>query len=539
MLPRFIEAQAARTPRTIALVARDTTLDFATLNARANKLARHLVARGVGPEDVVAIRLPRVGDAVVALFAVLKAGGTVLCVDPELPEERADLLMADARPRMLLTPDDLGEVLWDRLPGHDLTDADRIRALLPQHTAYIIYTSGSTGRPKGVAVEHRQLVNLCHDHAAGLLAPHIAEGRLRLALSAAFSFDTSWEGPLLLALGQEVHLVDEDVRLDPEAFCAQIADSRLDVVNVTPSYLRELLAAGLLAPERHHPRVLMVGGEAVPGDVWPQLSAAERDLGVTAYNVYGPTETTVDAFYGRCAERPDRPVVGRPGGNLRAYVLDDALQPVPPGLPGELYLAGAQVARGYLNQPGLTAARFLADPFGAPGERMYRTGDRARWTRDGLLEFLGRSDEQVKIRGFRIEPGEVEAALLEHPDVAEAVVVACASTPAGRCSSATWCRWPAPVPPADELRVRLRADAAGLHGARRVRHAGPHSAAPPAARPTGARCPPRRSSRQRHRIRGAAVRDRGTPGRDLGRGAGHRRGSARTTTSSRSAATPS
>ena len=456
VFPALFEAQAARTPHTTALVARDTTLDFAALNERANQLARHLVAQGVGPEDVVAIRLPRVSDAVVALFAVLKAGGTVLCVDPELPEERADLLMGDARPRMLLTPDDLGEVLWDRLPGHDLTDADRISPLLPRHAAYIIYTSGSTGRPKGVAVEHRQLVNLCRDHAAGLLAPHLAEGRLRMALSAAFSFDTSWEGPLLLALGQEVHLVDEDVRLDPEAFCAQIANHRLDVVNVTPSYLRELLAAGLLAPERHHPRVLMVGGEAVPGDLWPRLCAAELDLGVATYNVYGPTETTVDAFYGRCADSPDRPVVGRPGGNLRAYVLDDALQPAPPGLPGELYLAGAQVARGYLNQPGLTAVRFLADPFGAPGERMYRTGDRARWDANGLLEVLGRSDEQVKIRGFRIEPGEVEAALLEHPGVAEAVVVV--REHAGRPMLVGYLVPDAgtPVPLADELRVRLR-----------------------------------------------------------------------------------
>ena len=451
----LFEQQAARTPHATALVARDATLDFAALNERANRLARHLLERGVGPEDVVAIRLPRVADAVVALFGVLKAGGTVLCVDPGLPQERADLLMADARPRTVLTPDALREVPWDRLPGHDLADADRISPLLPAHAAYIIYTSGSTGRPKGVAVEHRQLVNLCHDHAAGLLAPHIADGRLRMALSAAFSFDTSWEGPLLLALGQEVHVIDEDVRLDPEAFCARIAEQRLDVVNVTPSYLRELLAAGLLAADRHHPRVLMVGGEAVPGDLWRQLCAAERDFGVATYNVYGPTETTVDAFYGRCVQRPDRPVVGRPGGNLRAYVLDEAFQPVPPGLPGELYLAGAQVARGYLNQPGLTAARFPADPFGAPGERMYRTGDRARWDARGLLEVLGRSDEQVKIRGFRIEPGEVEAALLAHPDVAEAVVAV--REHAGRPLLVGYLVPTAQqVPPAEELRVRLR-----------------------------------------------------------------------------------
>ncbi|MEV7688954.1 non-ribosomal peptide synthase/polyketide synthase [Streptomyces bungoensis] len=432
--PALFEAQAARTPHATALVARDATLDFGALNERANRLAHHLLAQGVAPERVVAVRLPRTSDLMVAVLAVTKAGGTLLCLDPGLPEERAAHLLADAAPHTVLTADALRDVEWDRLPAHDPTDHDRPAPLRPDHAAYIVYTSGSTGRPKGVVVEHRHLVNLCHDHREGLVAPHTADGRrLRAALSASFSFDTSWEGPLLLALGQEVHLVDDDVRLDPDAFCAQVAERRLDLVNVTPSFLRELTAAGLLAPGRHHPRVLLVGGEATGPGTWRELCDA-TGLGVTAYNMYGPTECTVDATYGRCADHPDRPVIGRPGRNLRAYVLDGALRPVPPGVPGELYLAGAQVARGYLGRPGLTASRFLADPFGAPGGpllpdggqggRMYRTGDRARWNGQGLLEFLGRADEQIKIRGFRIEPGEVEAALLAHPDVSEAVVTA-------------------------------------------------------------------------------------------------------------------
>ncbi|MDO0924515.1 non-ribosomal peptide synthase/polyketide synthase [Streptomyces sp. TG1A-8] len=450
----LFEARAARTPHLTALVARDATLDFAALNERANRLAHHLIALGAGPERVVGVRLPRTSDLVVALLAVLKAGATLLCLDPDLPAERVALLLDDARPHTLLT--DLDEVPWDRLPAHDPADSDRIRPLLPEHTAYVVYTSGSTGRPKGVAVEHRQLVNLCHDHRDGLLAPHTGDGRrLRAALSASFAFDTSWEGALLLALGQEVHLIDEDVRLDPEAFCARIAGRRLDLVNVTPSFLRELLSAGLLAPGRHHPALLLVGGEAVPAATWRELAAAEERWGVTAYNMYGPTECTVDAVYVRCADRPGRPVIGRPGGNLRAYVLDGALRPVPPGVPGELYLAGAQVARGYLNRPGLTAARFPADPFGAPGERMYRTGDRARWDEGGLLEFLGRVDGQVKIRGFRIEPGEVEAALLALPGVADAAVSA--REHAGRLMLVAYVvpagdRDPRP----DELRVGLR-----------------------------------------------------------------------------------
>ncbi|MEU6776076.1 non-ribosomal peptide synthase/polyketide synthase [Streptomyces sp. NPDC046759] len=452
--PALFEARAARTPHHTALVARDATLGFAALNERANRLAHHLIGLGAGPERVVAVRLPRTSDLVVAVFAVLKAGATLLCLDPELPAERTEFLLRDARPHSLLT--DLGQVPWDRLPAHDPADADRIRPLLPQHAAYIVYTSGSTGRPKGVTVEHRHLVNLCHDHRDNLLAPHTADGRrLRAALSASFSFDTSWEGPLLLALGHQVHLVAEDVRMDPEAFCAQIAEHRLDLVNVTPSFLRELISAGLFAPGRHHPPLLLVGGEAVPAATWRELADAARDHGVTAYNMYGPTECTVDAVYGRVADHPGHPVIGRPGGNLRAYVLDDALRPVPCGMPGELYLAGDQVARGYLGRPGLTAARFPADPFGAPGERMYRTGDLARWDRDGRLVFLGRTDEQIKIRGFRIEPGEVEAALRAHPGVADAAVSA--REHAGRLMLVGYVV-PAggQVPSGDELRVELR-----------------------------------------------------------------------------------
>ncbi|RGD62650.1 amino acid adenylation domain-containing protein [Kitasatospora xanthocidica] len=452
----LFEEQAARTPDATALVARDATLDYAALNARANRLARHLTALGAGPEQVVAVRLPRTSDLVVALFAVLKAGAVLQFVDPDLPEERAALLLADTRPRTVLTERDLREVPWDALPGHDLTDAERTAPLRPGNAAYLIHTSGSTGRPKGVVVEHRQLVNLCRDHREGMLAPHTADGaRLKVALSASLSFDTSWEGPLLLVSGQELHLIDEDVRLDPQAFCARIVEQRLDVVNVTPSYLRELTAAGLFGPAPHHPRLLQLGGEAIPAATWRELAEVRARLGVTVYNLYGPTECTVDAAYARCADHPGRPVIGRPGRGVTAYVLDGALRPVPPGMPGELYLAGRQVARGYLGRPGLTAGRFLADPYGAPGTRMYRTGDLARWDAAGQLEFLGRADDQVKIRGFRIEPGEVEAALLTHPDLADCAVAA--REQGGRTLLVGY---PVPagdrVPPAEELRAWLR-----------------------------------------------------------------------------------
>jgi non-ribosomal peptide synthetase component F len=227
------------------------------------------------------------------------------------------------------------------------------------------------------------------------------------------------EGPLLMADGHELHLIEADVRLDPATLVDYIADRRIDVANVTPSYLQQLLPAGLLTDERYHPTVLMVGGEALGESLWRKLAT---DGDTLSYNFYGPTECTVDAV--SCLVDGIRPVVGRPLGNLRAYVLDGELRPVPVGVAGELYLAGVQLARGYLNRPGLTAQRFLANPFGKAGSRMYRTGDLVRWTAEGVIEFLGRADEQVKIRGFRIEPGEVEAALQRHPDVDEALVIA-------------------------------------------------------------------------------------------------------------------
>jgi amino acid adenylation domain-containing protein/non-ribosomal peptide synthase protein (TIGR01720 family) len=433
------EAQVERTPSETAVVCGDAALSFAELNAQANQLARHLIAQGVGPERVVALALPRSVEMVIALLAVFKAGGVYLPVDPELPVERIEFALRDAAAVLVVTvgtggnvpaalPEGTGGLVFDdpeirrvleRYPGSNPTDADRLGPLHPASAAYVIYTSGSTGRPKGVAVEHRSLINLLFHHRSEWVAAAGGE-RLRVALSAAFSFDTSLEGPLLMADGHELHLIDEGVRLDPEAVVDYVTTHRVDFLDLTPSYLRQLLPAGLLTNDRHRPKVLMLGGEALSESMWRELADAEDS---TSYNFYGPTECTIDAL--SCPVRPDtRPAVGRPLHNLRAYVLDSELDPVPVGVHGELYLAGAQVARGYLRRPGLTAARFVACPFGAAGERMYRTGDRVRWNADGQLEFLGRVDEQVKIRGFRIEPGEVEAALLACPEVVDAVVVA-------------------------------------------------------------------------------------------------------------------
>ncbi|HEY4461127.1 MAG TPA: amino acid adenylation domain-containing protein, partial [Streptosporangiaceae bacterium] len=432
-LPQLFETQVERTPDRTALVCGDTALRYAELNARSNRLARHLVSRGVGPERVVAVALPRSAASVVALLAVAKAGGVCLPVDPRLPAARAEVLLADARPALAVTaqgaalPGDVPALELDEygtaavageVSSSDLTDADRNGPLRPGNAAYMIYTSGSTGTPKGVVVDHRGLVNLAANQRHSFL-DRAGRGPLRAMLTASFSFDASWEGLLLLADGHEVHLAGDDLRLDPAAFIQYVLDHQIGFLNLTPTYLQQLVASGLLEDDRHRPGILIVGGEPLGEALWRQLAAVP---GTVSYNFYGPTECTVDAL--SCRVAGDRPLVGRPLRNVRAYVLDRGLEPVPAGVAGELYVAGPQVARGYLNRPGLTAQRFVPDPFGPPGGRMYRTGDLVRWRGDGEIEYLGRADEQVKIRGFRIEPAEVEAALLGHPAVTEAVVVA-------------------------------------------------------------------------------------------------------------------
>lgn len=434
-LPDLFEARVREEPGALALVAGGTAWSRRELNTRANRLAHLLRRRGAGPETRVALVLPRTADCVAALLAVLKTGAVCLPMDQQHPADRIRIMLADAGPLCVVTtaaaPDFSGVapvVLLDvpataddlaARPVTDLSDDDRTCPLRTGHAAYLAFTSGTSGRPKGVVVEHAQLTNLYFDHESELIAPAVlAAGRpLRAALTASFSFDTAWEGMLFLAAGQELHLVDDAVRHDPQALVGHVRERRIDFLDITPSHLRPLLAAGLLSGV-HRPRLLMVGGEAFPQDLWEQLRTRTD---TTVYNYYGPTECTVDTVYCRLDEHDARPVLGRPGRNVRAYVLDGARRLTPHGLPGELYLAGRQVARGYLD-PGQTAERFVADPYGPAGSRMYRTGDRVRWTRRGTLEYLGRADDQVKIRGVRIEPQEIENVLVRHPRLIQAAV---------------------------------------------------------------------------------------------------------------------
>ncbi|MEU4210959.1 amino acid adenylation domain-containing protein [Streptomyces sp. NPDC026206] len=439
-LPELFAEQAARTPHAVAIRSGGTTLTFAELESAANRLAHELQASGVRAHSAVALALPRSADTVVALLAVLKAGGVCQPLDLGHPEQRITAVLDDTRPGCVVATTGTARALPEHgIPLLLLDDpATRARtdarpgtapaAPTLRQPAYVIHTSGSTGTPKGVLVTHASLANLHAGHGSDHIAPAVertGRDRLRIAHSASFAFDASWDPLIWMVHGHELHLLDDTAYRDPAALTAYVDEQRIDYLDATPSYVEALVAEGLLDDGRHRPALVVVGGESVPDPLWRRLAGTD---GVHPINLYGPTETTVDAYYWLPGSTRDAAPVGRPVRGSRAYVLDTCLRPTAPGVTGELYIAGACLAAGYLGRPDLTAERFTADPFGAlhgeSGARMYRTGDLVRRRPDGTLEFLGRADDQVKIRGFRVELGEIQAALAEHPAVAQAAVIA-------------------------------------------------------------------------------------------------------------------
>ena len=418
---QLFEAQAARTPDEAAVVAEGESLTYRELDARANRLARELAGRGVGPESVVAVSLPRSADLVVALLAVLKAGGAYLPVDPKYPGHRLEAILREAGPRLVLTDSttvavlpehDAPDVLLDAL---DLSGADS-GLELPLHAeqlAYVMYTSGSTGKPKGVAITHANVVN-------GVLrladSVGMAPGK-RLLAGTSVNFDVSaFEIFTTLAAGGVVEVVRDVLVLGERK-----EGWRGSVISTVPSAFAELVdeISGRTGVE-----TVVFAGEALPASLVEKTRAAFP--GVRVVNAYGQSESFYATTF-TVTDEPRNPAgsvpVGTPLGNMRAYVLGPGLAPVPPGSVGELYVGGS-VGRGYHGRAGLTAERFVADPFGPSGARMYRTGDLARVNGEGRLEYTGRGDAQVKVRGFRVEPAEVEAALTAHPGIAQATVVA-------------------------------------------------------------------------------------------------------------------
>ncbi|GAB1811512.1 amino acid adenylation domain-containing protein [Mycobacterium sp. MUNTM1] len=414
---RFADV-VARAPDNPALSWAGGALSYRELDLHATRLAARLAHKGVKPETPVGLKLSRGPQYIIAILAVLKAGGMCVPMEPGMPRERVDSILRQSGASIVLD-DALTKGLLDAREPHD--DEFSPVDVAAAQAAYVVFTSGTTGEPKGVIGTHGAVSAYADDHLDRVLRP--AAGRLgrplRIAHAWSFAFDAAWQPLVGLLDGHVVHIVDEQTQTDAEALVALIAAHGIDMIDTTPSMFAQLQAFGLLteAPLA----VLALGGEAVGSAAWARIRNTCGTSPMTAYNCYGPTETTVEAVVAAVAEH-DEPAIGRPTRHTRGYVLDSALRPVPCGATGELYLGGAQLARGYLGRAPETAARFVADPFAA-AERMYRTGDLVRRLPDGSVQYVGRADAQVKIRGHRVEPGEIAAALESHPAVRHAGVL--------------------------------------------------------------------------------------------------------------------
>jgi amino acid adenylation domain-containing protein len=428
----LFEAQVERTPERIAVVSAEGSLTYLELNRRANQVARRLRRLGVGADMRVGVCLERSCDMLVAVMGALKAGAAYVPLDPSYPEERLSFMLEDARVPVLLTERSLAARL-SRYVKHvvcfdadgDILARERAENLACDaegaNLAYVIYTSGSTGRPKGVMIEHRSAINFAKAHQLAIYRER-ADECLQASFNATLAFDAAVERILLLLYGHTIHVWSEELRHDPHALISYVRRREMDVLDFSPSQLRLLIEAGLFDPEGFAPSLVIVGGEAIDDRLWRSLAA---NLQTEIFNVYGPTECTVNSAACRVRSSPTQPSIGRPLANVQIYILDESLRPAPVGAPGEIYIGGAGLARGYLQRPGLTAEKFIPNPYSqSPGARLYKTSDRARFLSDGRIKFLDRADDQVKIRGFRIELGEVEAALGECPLVKQAVVVA-------------------------------------------------------------------------------------------------------------------
>lgn len=411
---------ARRFPENVAIVDSSQQWTFRDVVGRCSDLVRNLRIHEVSRGDTVAIAVERSAHSVIALLGALWAGVRYVPLDLTHPDGHLQAILEDSRPALVLV-DPGSKMRMERLGDElcvDVTTMNSAAAFTspvatPDDDAYLMYTSGSTGKPKGVVIQHRGLQNMLDNHRRKIFAPAARDVQvLRIAHAISFAFDMSWEELFWLAEGHEVCIFSEGLRRDATSMVEAIHEHQVDVINVTPTVAEQLIAEGMLQAGQHRPRVVLLGGEAVSQNLWNALRNAE---GVRGYNLYGPTEYTINAL-GAGTDESALPVIGKPVDRTAAFVLDTWLRPVSHGMAGELYLAGSGLASEYFGLPARTASSMVACPWGAPGGRMYRTGDIVRLRADGLYEYLGRSDDQVKIRGHRVDPGDVSAAVMRSAD---------------------------------------------------------------------------------------------------------------------------
>jgi amino acid adenylation domain-containing protein/non-ribosomal peptide synthase protein (TIGR01720 family) len=429
---QLFEQQAERTPDRDALCFEGHSLSYGELNRRANQVAHYLRSRGVVANRPVALCVERSLELLIGLLGILKAGGAYVPLDPTYPVDRLAYMLEDAQPALFLGQQGLLEQLGAELPRlrldsdaalfADQPDSNLAPLAGPDDLAYIMYTSGSTGKPKGTLVTNGSVVNLAWARIHGLYRRY-TDQPMRTSFNYSFAFDSSVAELILLLDGHSLYLTPEEVRYDPEALAQFFRETRLQAFECTPAQLKALLESdGVRRGEVYLPRFVLFGGDAVDAQLWQRLPSI---AGSRFFNTYGPTECTVDATGCAVDDFPARPIIGRPIANVRTYVLDAFLNPMPVGVPGELHIGGAGVTLGYLNRDEQTAKVFIEDPFSPlANARMYKSGDLVRWLPDGQLEYLGRMDHQVKIRGFRVELGEIEALIGAQPGVRQAVVLA-------------------------------------------------------------------------------------------------------------------
>ncbi len=423
----LFEQHAQEKPDDVAVVFEAERLTYGELNARANQLAHHLIELGVGPDVPVGLCLDRSTDLIVGLFGIMKAGGAYVPLDPGLPKLRLSMILAEAGARLLVTRSSLAKILGEHvqkvvslelLTNEDFTNP--AKSISEEHLAYVIFTSGSTGRPKGVAVEHRQLINYLNAIWEKLDLPEGSSFAMVSTISADLGNTSLF--PALCKSGT-LHLIAEERSTNAEALADYFSRNQIDCLKIVPTHLSALLVVGNPAAVIPRQR-LILGGDACPWKLVERIRSLSQDCLIL--NHYGPTEATVGALtYEVQNELLSETVpLGRPLGNVQAYILDEELRPVAIGVAGELHLGGSGLARGYINRADATAEKFIPNPFSERGERLYKTGDRARYLSDGQIEFLGRIDNQVKVHGYRIEPAEIESALRDHEDISAGAVIA-------------------------------------------------------------------------------------------------------------------